>query len=262
MHHCFRIYRFLILAFLIPLFSGCTAKKIELPEYTEFASLREQALPRSVQEVYGRFTATSSGKSVRSTFNMLLDPGKNVYLEVQNPSGQLIYVLALDSENVTLLWAKDGSYLEEPANANTIEAITGFPILPDDLMMLAGGFGLDFSKWQVSGARKDGWNLVRDQFQGQLFLQENLSKIAITTEKGSRLLVKYEEYQMMNDRNVPTRIRFELPDRKIFLELSIDKYLPRSEPASTELFSVQLPKGAHLLTLSDIYEGKPLLFNQ
>lgn len=260
----FKLRTFLctFLLMVLSLLAACTAKKIQLPEYSEFASIREKAVPQSVQEIYGRFTASSSGKSVRASFNLLLLPGKNGYLEVLDPSSQLIYVLGLNAESITLLWAKDGSYLEEPANAKTVEAILGFPILPDDLLLLMGGFGLDFSKWQVDGVRKDGWDLSRDDFSAQLFLRDNVSKILISSQTGSPLEVRYENYRMINDRFVPTKMRFELPQRKISLDLSVEKYLPRNEPATADLFTVQLPKGAHLLTLSDIYEGKPLLFIQ
>lgn len=234
--------------------------RIQLPEYSSFASERQKAIPGSIQEIYGRFTASASGKTVRSSFNLLLDPGKNAYLEIQDPSGQLIYALSLNPDTLTLLWAKDGSFLEEPADPKSLKAVTGFPLMPDDLLLIIGGYGLDFSKWQMKQIQKDGWELTRGDLLARLFLKEAVSKITVVPQGGAPIIVRYEDYQMMNDRLIPSRIRFELPQNKISLELLVEKYLPRNEPASPDLFTVQLPKGAHLLSLSDIYEGKPLLF--
>jgi outer membrane biogenesis lipoprotein LolB len=248
----------LLLALLI---SACTVTKIQLPDYSEFVSERQKAVPVSVQEIYGRFTANTSGKTVRSTFNLLLQPGKNAYLEIQNPSGQLIYVVSLNPETITLLWAQDGSFLEEPANPKSLEEIIGFPVPPEDLLFIIGGFGLDFSKWEIAKSRSDGWDLSREDYVAQVSLKESVSRIAIMPQTRTPLLIRYEDYRMMNDRLIPGRMRFELSKKKISLELDIEKYLPRSEPVSSDLFKVQLPKGAHLLSLSDIYEGKPLLFN-
>src|SRR5262245_39214258 len=101
-------FRCFLLALFIPLFSTCAPKKIQLPEYSEFASIRGKAVPGAIQEIYGRFSATSSGKTARSTFNLLLNPGNNAYLEILNPSGQLIYVLSVDLKTITLLWTSDG----------------------------------------------------------------------------------------------------------------------------------------------------------
>jgi outer membrane biogenesis lipoprotein LolB len=257
-----RIVKIIIIPalFIVLLSIGCASKKIQLPDYSEFAALRQKAVPVSVQEIYGRLTANASGKSARSSFNLLLEPGKNAYLEILDPSSQLIYAFSLNSQTITLLWAKDANYMEEPADAKSVEEITGFPILPEDLLLLMGGYGLDFSQWEVRQARKDGWDLVRGDFVAQLFLKEMVSKVTIATKSGSRLVVRYEDYRMMNDRLIPSKILFELPQSKISVDLSIEKYLPRNEPASADLFTIQLPKGAHLLSLSDIYDGKPLLF--
>ena len=247
---------------MLILIFACTSKKIQLPQYTEFVSARQKSVPDAVQEIYGRFAATASGKTVRSTMNLLLEPGKNAYLEILNPSGQLLYSVSLNTKTVTLLWAQDGSYVEEPANSKNLEAILGFPIDPDDLLFLIGGYGLDFSKWQVRELRKDGWDLIREGSSAELHLRETVSRITIQPDNGTTLDTRYEDYQMMNDRMVPRRMKFELPEKKISLELFVEKFLPRSEPVSPDLFSVQFAPNARWIDLRDIYEGKPLLFQQ
>jgi hypothetical protein len=58
---------------------------------------------------------------------------------------------------------------------------------------------------------------------------------------------------------LPARIRFEVPTSKISVDLLIEKYVPRDEPSTADLFALKLPPNAQRLSLQSIYHGKPLL---
>jgi outer membrane biogenesis lipoprotein LolB len=241
-------------------FSCATHKaKIALPAYNDFISVRQQSIPQAVLEMYGRYAASLSGKTARSTFNLLLDPGKNAYIEILNPASRMTHAVSLNGDQVSLLWAQESNYVEEKASAQTLNEIAGIPVMPDDLLFLIAGYGLNFTSWKMDATNQDGWTLSRDSFEAKLTMRENLSKIEISSNNGPRLRVSYDEYKQVDNRSLPARIRFEVPDRKLQIELQIDKYVPRDEPATSDLFALKIPESAHRLSLNQIYHGKPLL---
>jgi hypothetical protein len=241
---------------------SCAPRKVyQLPPYEEFVTAREQASPQPVVEIYGRYSATSSKKTFRSSFNLLLDPGKQGYLEILGPSKQLVYAVSINPENVTLLWARDQNYIQEKSSPETLNAVAGLPLFPDDLLTLIAGTGLHFSGWQMKQPRSDGWDLSRPPFSAQLDMQDHIVKISMNSPGQSELVIQYDDYRMTDNRSIPHTIRFEIPKRKLKLEWKIDKYLPRDEEPSPDLFAVQLSNKAHRLSLKEIYKGKPILLN-
>lgn len=246
---------------LILLLAACAgAKKTPLSSYQDFAAARSRIVPTTVVEIYGRFTASSAGKSVKASFNLLLEPGKHAYLEILDPSQQQTHAFSLDAEKLTLLWSKQQEYVREDATPQNLQAITGFPVQADDLMLLMGGLGLNFPAWKEGASKKDGWTLVREPFTAQLALKEEISRIEIASTTAPAVRIEYSDYRMTNNRLVPRSILMSVPDRKITLRLQIDKFLPRDEPASADLFDVQLPAHARQLQLREIYNGKPLIY--
>lgn len=252
----------LLLLSLVLFIYGCAARKThQLPPYEEFVTAREQSTNQPLLEIYGRYSATSSKKTFRSSFNLLLDPGKQGYLEILGPSKQLLFAVSIDPENITLLWARDQNYIQEKSTPETLNAVAGLPLSPDDLLTLIAGSGLHFSGWQMKQPRADGWDLLRPPFSAQLDMQEHIVKIAIKSPGRPELIIKYDDYRMIDNRSIPGTIRFEIPDRKLKLEWKIDKYLPRDQEPSVDLFSVQLSDKAHRVSLKEIYKGKPILLN-
>jgi hypothetical protein len=197
---------------------------------------------------------------VRAGFNLLMDPGKNVYLEIQDPSGSLRYAFSLSRERLTLLWAKEQEYVSEPSSAQNLMAVTGFPLSPDDLMLLISGSGLNFPEWAATGSHRDGWSLARAPFTAELRMKNEISRITVDSPSSPSLHVSYSDYAMINNRLTPRSIRFEVPERRLSLHLTIDKLLPRDEPADPALFEVQIPGGATKRPLRELYSGKPLIY--
>lgn len=252
-----------IVALLICVFLGCaTPHKIALPAYDEFVSMRQELIPKGVLEIYGSYGASLSGKTVRSTFNLLLDPGKNAYIEILSPASRLTHSVSLNQEHVSLLWAENADYVDEKASAQNLNAIAGIPVMPDDLLFLIAGYGLNFNAWKMDNVKKEGWTLSRAAFQAELTMEKQLSKITVSSEGNSTVTVRYDQYRTVDNRSLPARIRFEIPARKLAIELRIEKYVPRDEPATSDLFALKIPGNAHRLSLSDIYHGKPLLLPQ
>jgi hypothetical protein len=256
--------RFSIAILLILALFGCrtTKHKIALPEYDEFVSVRQDSIPKAVLEIYGRYGASLSGKTIRSSFNLLLNPGKSAYMEILNPASRLTHAVSLNTEQVSLLWAEDANYVQEKASAQTVNAIAGIPVMPDDLLFLIAGYGLNFSQWKMESVDKEGWTLSRPPFKAQLKMEDNLSKIAISSDSGPALKIRYDQYRKVDNVSLPFRIYFEVPERKLQIQLDIEKSVPRDEPATTDLFSLKIPDNAHRLSLSEIYHGKPLLLQQ
>jgi hypothetical protein len=257
-----RRFTFYSLTALAILFLYSCASRVQLPSYSEFVQARQSVLPPSVVEVYGRYSAKASGKTFRSSFNMLLNPGKAGYLEILGASGQMLNAISLDPQELTLLWAGDDSYIQEPSSSANINAVIGLPMLPDDLLMAIGGYGLNFSEWHPSGEEKQGWILERENSQTRLTMKEHISRIRIRTSDNPEAVIQYEDYRMTDNRLIPHKIRAEVPDRRIALELRIEKILFRDQPGTSDLFDVQLPANARRLTMKEIYHGKPLLMEQ
>jgi hypothetical protein len=255
-------YYGILLLFLLTL-SGCAAHKTyPLPPYEQFVSAREEAASKSILEIYGQYSASAEGRTFRSSFNLLLEPGKEAYLELLDPSKQLLYAVSIDPEHITLLWARDQNYIREKSSPETLNAIAGLPLSPDDVLQLIAGYGLRFTEWQVEEVNKDGWDLKRSSFHAQLHMGADIVKIVIHSPNYPELVVRYSDYKTSENRPIPGSIGFEVPKRKLKLNWKIEKYLPRDQPPSPELFTVQLPPQAHRLSLQEIYKGKPLLLQQ
>ncbi len=210
-------------------------------------------------EVYGQYSATASKKTIRASYNLLLAPGESGYLEILDPSKQLLNTVSLTKESLTVYWPKTGTYVQEPATPENLNAVVGLPLLPDDLLLLLAGSGLNFSEWQAVNIEKDGWQIARGNFNGKLSLREHISRIVLQGASTPELNIIYEDYAEIDNRLLPRKMRFEVPDRKLILELRSEKVLFRDEPSKPELFAVQLPPSAHKVSLKEIYRGKPLL---
>lgn len=233
---------------------------MKLPSYDDFVSVQQKAMNVPELEIYGRFTATAQEKSVKASFNLLLAPGKNAYLEIIGPGQQMTNAFSLNGSGFTLLWAKDREYIQEESTPQNLQSITGFPVYADDLMLLMGGYGLNFAEWHSAKAAKDGWILEREPFTAHLVMKEHISKIEITSKTSPAVQIEYGDYEMMNDRLVPRSVHMSVPARKIDMRLGIDKLLPRDEPPDANLFEINLPAEARRLSLKEIYHGQPLIY--
>ncbi len=251
-----KVVAFLLYAVLI---AGCARQMAPLPEYPEFVSLRQKTLPTGVIEIYGRLSATVSGKTAHSKLNILLDPGKMVYLEITGPDGHLINSVSLNPAEFSILWTDDKNYIKEPSTPENLNAVTGLAILPDDLLFLLAGLGLNFPKWKLDGTARNVWVLSRSGFEADLTMQEQISLISLAPAESRPVQVRYDRYRTMDNRSLPARIRFEVSASHIKLEMQIDKWIPRDEPATADMFDLKLPADAHRLSLRDMYHGKPLL---
>ena len=249
---------FLLLTALVSCSSR--ADRSTAPTFTDYesfvSSYNKKADP--ISEIYGQYSAEQSSKRVRAKFNLLLDPGKRAYIEILDPSDRLMNVLTLTTTRISLLWAKENTYIDEEATPQNLKAIIGLPVHPDDALQLISGQGLNFSEWQPAGEMNDGWKLTRGTASATILMKENLSRIEARTSQGS-FATFYEKYEALSEKSVPTRIRFEIAERRTKLELRIDKYVPRPEPVSADTFQTKLPPNAKRVALNDIYQGKPLL---
>lgn len=231
-----------------------------VPVFTDYESFVKSYSKKTdpISEIYGQYAAEQSSKRIRAKFNLLLDPGERAYIEILDPSDRLVNVLSLTRDKISLLWAKENTYIEEEATPQNLKAVIGLPVNSDDALHLISGQGLQFAAWQEAGDLKDGWKLTRGPSSATVIVKEKLSRIETTTSQG-RFSTFYDKYEFLNEKSMPTRIRFEMTERKTSLELKIDKYIPRAEQVSSELFALKLPPKARKLALSDIYHGKPLL---
>ncbi len=231
------------------------------PVFTDYDSFVSNYNKKTdpIAEIYGQYLAEQSSKRVRAKYNLLLDPGQRAYIEILDPSDRLVNALSLTQDKISLLWAKDNVYIQEEATPENLKAIIGLPVNADDALQLIAGQGLAFSAWQQSEVTKDGWKLVRGPSTAIITARENLSKIETTTKQGA-FRTHYEKYEFLSEKSIPTRIRFELPERKTIVELRISKYLPRTEEPTADLFELKLPANVKKLALNEIYQGKPLLY--
>jgi hypothetical protein len=252
---CIKFLSFLLLLGFLACAEHQQAKGF--PDYDTFVKSYSTS-ETTIVEVYGQYSAEQSGKRVRSNFNLLLDPGNRAYIEILDPSDRLVHSLSLSQQQISLLWPADHTYIEEQATPETLKAILGLPVHPDDALQLIAGRGLNFAEWQQTKALKNGWDLTRGQFAGKVIAKQNLSRIETVTSGGTFLTI-YDGYKFLDNQPRPTRIRFEVPERKISLELRVNKYLARTEQPTADLFEIKLPENSKKLNLHDIYHGKPLI---
>jgi hypothetical protein len=250
------------IAIVAAVWMSCAHNKVVLPQYDEFAKSRGESVPHHLQEIYGKYNATFNERKFSSTYSLLLDPGKAAYMEVTDPAKSLLFAVSVEPETVTMFWAKDKRYVSEKATAENINAILGLPIMPDDLLLAIGGYGLDFPQWQLKAPRSDGWTLTRGQFTSELLMKNEVSRINLISSFSPTLAILYKDYRMQNNKPVPSRIRFEIVVRGLTFELQTDKFVPRDEPYSKDLFAVKIPSDAHRIVLKDVYVGKPLIMQE
>lgn len=256
--HSYRLLRLLAVLFCMLLLHGC-GPKVALPQYDEFVKTKQGSVPKTLLEIYGTYSATVDERTFSSRFNLLLEPGKRAYLEILDTSKTLLYAVSVDQNQVSLLWAQDNQYLTEKATAQNLNAVAGLPVMPDDLLLLLAGSGLNFSAWQVKEARKNGWDLVRESFSSRLIMKNDVSKIDLISNFSPALHVTYQNYRMLNNRSLPTRILFEIPIRNLKLKLEIEKYVPRDEQGTNDLFDIRVTEDVQQIKLFDVYHGKPLI---
>ena len=240
--------------------NSCGNKKFALPAYEEFTAAQMKAVPPSIVEIYGRYSASLGSRTGRSRFNLLLNPGKMAYLEVVDAGNQLLYSVSLNREEISLLWAKEKNYLREKATPENLNAVIGLYVLPDDLLRLVAGDGLNFEEWQKQQDRKNGWDLARSGFRSEISMEDHLSKIVVVSDNGPKIVTKYDQYKIVDMRTFPVRLRFEVPQRELVLELRWDRHSLRDESADANLFAINVPKDVQQVSIKDLYRGKPILF--
>ncbi len=245
------------LLLLCVLLTGCSQHAARFPDYSSFLNGYKSG-PASITEMYGNYRAEQTGKKISARFNLLLQPGKRAYMEILDPSDRLMNVLSLSEGTISLLWSADNKYITEKASPQNLKAILGLPVAPDDALQLISGLGLNFSEWQQEKPLKDGWILTRETYRAKITAGNNISRIEISTNAGT-FVARYDKYELMNERSRPARIRLELPGSRTHFELNIDRFVPRTEEPTDDLFAVQLPRDAHQFQLSEIYKGKPLI---
>ena len=105
-----------------------------------------------------------------------------------------------------MLWPKDQKYLREKATAENLNAIAGLPVMPDDMLLLIAGYGLNFPEWEAKSARQSGYKLHRSNFDADLAMQTQLSRIDLISNFSPALTIRYQEYKMHDSRALPSRI--------------------------------------------------------
>ena len=249
--------RILTFVFFVGALSCSHHQTNKFPDYESFVQVYSNQ-GASIVEIYGQYSAEQAGKKIRSNFNLLLETGKRAYIEILDPSDRLVHALSITQDRISLLWPADNAYVQEEATPETLQAILGLPVNPDDVLQLIAGRGLNFTNWQQTKLLKDGWRLSRGHDSVNITAKENLSRIETVTTGGT-FLTLYDRYQFLDNRSRPTRIRFEVPKRKLSLELSVNKYVPRTERPDPDLFNLKLFPNSRKLNLNEIYHGKPLL---
>jgi hypothetical protein len=240
----------------------CSSRKPEstMPTFRDYESFVSSYSKKAdpIAEIYGQYSAEQSDKRVRAKFNLLVDPGQRAYIEILDPSDRLLNVLSLTQKEVALFWPKENVYIREEATPQNLQKVLGLPVNADDALQLISGRGLQFIAWQQEEVLEHGWRLSRGPSSAEITAKENLSEIETTTRQG-KFVTSYDKYEYLSEKSMPTRIRFEIPARKTTLELNIDKYLPRTDPPTDELFDIKLAANARKLALNEIYKGKPLI---
>lgn len=180
-------------------------------------------------------------------------PGK-VVLELPAP-GRPFFTFAVNGGTATLVLPRDGRVLQDAPPADTLEALAGVSLAPDELRQLVAGcgFGGEASAGRALGAQ---WTAI--ETAGSVsYVQQIAGTWRLTAATRGTLEVRYADFA--GGRPSTIRLRTAGPDRDRATDLTIrSSQVDINEPIAASAFQPEIPAGAKPMTLDELRQAGPL----
>jgi hypothetical protein len=255
--------------------ASCASRIVVLPsgDGTDFpdyapAYARATASCTSVRSLVAILSI--SGRAFRQRLRAKLDAGfeapSRVRLELPAP-GKPFFTFVADGTSSTLVLARDGRVLRDSPPAETLEALAGVSVGPDDLRTIVAGCGVTMGTVTRARLLSGGWAAI-DAERATIWLQQVEGDwrlaAAITNAKGQTgaLEVRYGDFAAGH----PATIRLRaLTDQMVGGQLQAQTDLTIrlsqveiNQPIDPAAFAVDIPADAVPITLDELRRAGPL----
>jgi hypothetical protein len=241
--------------------ASCAPRLVALPTgagtpFPDYAAAYDQATDacRNIRTIAA--VLSISGRAAGQRFRAKLDGGfeapARVRLELPAP-GRSIFVYVATAERATLVFPREGRVLRDAPPADTLEALAGVPLTPDDLRTIVTGCG--FAGGQPTGARAfdSRWVAVETGAATNWLEQEaGTWRLIASIEKGNE--VRYSDF--VSGRPETIRLRTtQPPQTDLTIRLS---QVDINQPLDAAAFEADVPPGATPMTLEELRQAGPL----
>jgi outer membrane lipoprotein-sorting protein len=255
---------------------SCAPRIVSLPsgggtDFPGYAPALEQATKTCASVKTLVAVMSISGRAYRQRLRAKIDAGfeapSRVRLELPAP-GKPFFTYVVDGKTATLVLPRDGRVLRDAPPVDTLEALTGVAIGPDDLRTIVAGCGLTAGDVAHARGFDGGWvALYSDRATTWLQQVAGQWQLAVSTREstngaGGPLEVRYSEFVAGR----PTTIRLRMladptrggePAANTDLTIRLSQ-LEINEPIDPAAFSVEVPPTATPITLEDLRKAGPL----
>jgi hypothetical protein len=259
-----RVLRLAAAAWLAVATVSCASRLTPLPagpgaSFPDYAAAYDRATARCRDVRTMRAVLRISGRAAGTRFpRAALDAGfaspGRVRLELPAPGKPLFIFVAAD-DRATLLLPRDSRALQNAPPAETLEALAGIAIAPDDLRAIVSGCG--FGAGQASGGRLfEGGRAAIDVAGTVAYLQQVGDAWQLAAAVRGALEVRYADFV----NGAPSTVRLRTGaggDRATDLTVRLSQ-VDVNEPLGPEVFEVAIPPDARPLTLDELRQAGPL----
>jgi len=180
-------------------------------------------------------------------------PGK-VVLELPAP-GRPFFTFAANGNTTTLVFPRDGRVLQNAPPADTLEALAGVSLDPDELRQIVAGcgFGGEPSAGRLLNAE---WTAI-DAGRSVTYLQQVAGAWRLAASTRGPLEVRYADFA--GGRPSTIRLRAAASNTAGATDLTIrTSQVDINEPIAATAFQPEIPPGARPMTLDELRQAGPL----
>jgi hypothetical protein len=242
--------------------TACAPRLARLPTggstpFPEYAAAYAQATElcrdvRTMRAVLG--VSGRAGRRLRANIDAGFEAPARVRLELPAP-GRPIFIFVARGESGTLLLPRDERVLRDAPPADTLEALAGVRLGPEDLRRIVAGCGILESPPSGGRAFGDDWAAI-DGAGATGWLRRIDGAWRLVAATRDALEVQYLDYVAGRPQTI--RLRAEL-DAGASTDLTIRlSQVDVNEPLEAEVFEVEIPAGTTPMTLEELRRSGPL----
>ena len=197
-----------------------------------------------------------SGRAAGQRFRAKLDGGfeapARVRLELPAP-GKSLFVYIATADRATLVFPRDGRVLRDAPPADTLEALAGVSLSPEDLRTIVTGCGVGGGQPGRGRTFDSGWAAV-DTDGGTSWLEQSAGAWRVVAATSGNVDVRYADFVSGRPTTIRLRTTGGAPTNLTIRLSQVDV----NEPLDAAVFEVEVPAGATPMTLQQLREAGPL----
>jgi hypothetical protein len=219
--------------------------------YTEAVSpCREVKTLTAVLAISGR----AAGKRFRAKVDGGFEAPARVRLELPAP-GKPLFTFVTTGDEATLVFPRDGRFLQKAPPAATLEALTGVPLDGGDLRAIVTGCG--FPSLQPTGGRSFGSLSAVDTDGSTHWVQPVRGAWRVVAAIRGPIEVRYSEFVDGRPATIRLRTLPERDERPTDLTIRLSQ-VDLNTTFGPEVFRVEIPPDATPMTLDELRQAGPL----